>query len=261
MKSEKDPADRRRSAGSLYNGELTGIREKEYNNNNMSTKARTIQIEQLLEKFPFWEHLTPDEKATVADRAAVRGFEKNQLISSSDTSCMGLVVVLRGGLRISLLSEEGREITLYRLAENDCCVTTASCVIRQITFDTVVSAVDATELLVIPSDVCQHLTNANIYVRAFVFETETERFSQAIWVIQQLLFKRFDQRLAAYLVAAYDETGKSDLRMTQEEIARDVNSAREVVARMLRQFSQDGLVEVKRGHIILLDPEGLRALL
>lgn len=211
-------------------------------------------------KFPFWEHLTPEEKDMVTDRASVRRFEKDQVISSSDSTCMGIVLVLEGGIRVCLLSEEGREITLYRIAEGECCVTTASCVIRQITFDTSVSASEETGLLVIPSSVCAYLSNANIYFRAFMFEVETERFSQAIWVIQQMLFKRFDQRLAGYLFSVYENTGATDLKMTQEEIAREVNSAREVVARMLRHFTSEGLVEVKRGHIILKDPEGLRLL-
>ncbi len=218
-------------------------------------------IEKALSELPFWENLTPDEKRTVTERSVTRQFEKNQIISSSDTSCMGMVIVLKGGIRVCLLSEEGREITLYLLKEGDCCVTTASCVIRQITFDTVVSASDETKLLVIPSDVCLSLSETNIYVKAFIFETETERFSRAIWVIQQMLFKRFDQRLAAYLIGMYEESGRTDLKVTQEEIARDINSAREVVARMLRQFAMDGLVKAGRGRILLLDPEGLKAIL
>ncbi len=222
---------------------------------------KTGSAEQALMKFPFWENLTAKEKEMVRGRSVARQFEKNQVISSTDTSCMGMVYVQEGGIRACLLSDEGREITLYRIAEGECCVTTASCVIRQITFDTVIYADEPTALIVIPSDVCAHLAKDNIYVRAFMYETETERFSQAIWVIQQMLFKRFDQRLATYLISAYEESGLTDLKVTQEEIARDVNSAREVVARMLRQFSSEGLVEVKRGHIILRDLKGLRALL
>lgn len=133
--------------------------------------------------------------------------------------------------------------------------------VKQITFDTTVSAAVDTELLVIPSSIVLKLSVDNIYFRAFMYEKETERFSQAIWVIQEILFKRFDQRLAAYFVSQYEKTGSTDLILTQEEIARDVNSAREVVARMLRHFSSDGLVEVKRGHVILRDIRGLKKLL
>ncbi len=174
---------------------------------------------------------------------------------------MGIVYVISGSIRVCLMSDEGREITLYRISEGECCVTTASCVIRQITFDTVVSADRETSLLVIPADICSYLSGANVYVKLFMYETEVGRFSQAIWVIQEILFRRFDQRLAGYLISAYEAGGSEELRITQEEIARDVNSAREVVARMLRQFVSEGLVEVMRGRIILRNIEGLHALL
>ena len=101
----------------------------------------------------------------------------------------------------------------------------------------------------------------NIYVRSFVFEQETERYSQTIWAIQQMLFKKFDQRLAAYFIDAYQSTGKPEIKKTQEEIARNVNSAREVVARMLKDFAAKGFVEIQRGKIVLKNAEGLKKLL
>ncbi len=212
-------------------------------------------------RLPFWSNLSAEEKNMISSQSSVRQFDKGQIINSSDASCMGIVYVLSGNIRVCLLSEEGREITLYRVSKDECCVTTASCVIQQITFETVVYAGEPARLLVIPSPVCSYLSNSNIYVRAFMYETETKRFSQAIWVIQELLFKRFDQRLASFLISESESRGTAELKMTQEEIARDVNSAREVVARMLRLFASDGLVEIKRGSIILRDLEGLRALL
>ena len=75
-----------------------------------------------------------------------------------------------------------------------------------------------------------------------------------------MLFKRFDQRLASYLISAYEQSGSDEVPKTQEEIARDVNSAREVVARMLKQFSDRGIVRIQRGRITVLDIEALREL-
>ena len=130
--------------------------------------------------------------------------------------------------------------------------------IHQLTFETEVSAVKDTTVLVVPAAICGQLMESNIHVKALVFEKETERFSQTLWALQMMLFKKFDQRLASYFVAAYEKSGKLEIQKTQEEIARDVNSAREVVARMLREFSAKGLVNVKRGAIHLLDIEGLK---
>ena len=215
-------------------------------------------ISQILSQLPFWANLSPDEKAIVSQRAMTKRFAKGQLVSSNTSSCLGIVLILEGEVRIGLVSDEGREITLYRAHEGDICISTASCVIRQLTFDTDVTAEKDTKVLVIPSSICARLMESNVHVRAFVFEKQTERYSQTMWAMQSMLFKRFDQRLASYLVSAYDRTGIGEVKKTQEEIARDVNSAREVVARMLREFSDRGLVEVKRGAIKLRDIEGLR---
>ena len=217
-------------------------------------------ISQILTELPFWEKLSTDEKAILSQRALTKKFAKGQLVSSNTSSCLGIVLILSGEIRIGLTSDEGREITLYRAHEGDICISTASCVIRQLTFDADVTAEKDTSVLVIPSSVCARLMETNIHVRAFVFEKQTERYSQTVWAIQTMLFKRFDQRLASYLVSAYDRTGCDEIKKTQEEIARDVNSAREVVARMLREFSEKGLVKIKRGSIKLSDIEALRSI-
>ena len=217
-----------------------------------------LPISQLLPRLPFWANLSPDEKAVVSQRAVTKRFAKGQLVSSNSSSCLGIVLILSGGVRVGLVSDEGREITLFRAGEGEVCVSTASCVIRQLAFDTDVTAETDTAILVIPSSVCAKLMESNIHVRAFVFEMQVERYSQTVRAIQAMLFKRFDQRLATYLVSEHDRTGSAEVKKTQEEIARDVNSAREVVARMLHEFSTRGLVEIRRGSIRLLDIEALR---
>jgi len=214
--------------------------------------------EQILSQTPFWKNLSAKEQDLVLQQSFIKQFKKDQVINSSETVCMGMVFVQKGSIRVSIISDEGREITLFRLTNGECCVTTASCVIKQITFDTLVSAGEDTALLIIPAALCLNLMNTNIYFKAFIYEKETERFSQAIWVIQELLFKRFDQRLAGFLLHTAEKTGSTDLKLTQEEIARDINSAREVVARMLRRFAEDELVEVKRGHILIKDIQKLK---
>ena len=215
-------------------------------------------IGKILPTIPFWANLSSDEKAIVSQRALTKRFNKDQIVSSNTSSCLGVVLILNGGIRVSLISDEGREITLFRVHVGEFCISTASCVIRQLTFDTVVTAEDDATVLVIPSSVIAKLVESNVHVRAFVFEKETERFSQTMWAIQHMLFKKFDQRLASYLVAEFEKSGKTEIKKTQEEIARDVNSAREVVARMLKEFAAKGLVEIKRGKILLRNVDALR---
>lgn len=226
----------------------------------MTTKPIATSISQILPHIPFWANLSPEEKAIVSQRAITKRFSKNQLISSNSSACLGVILILSGGIRVSLISDEGREVTLYRAHANEFCVSTAFCVIQQLTFEAIVTAEEDSTVLVIPSSVCARLMDSNIHVRAFIFENSTKRYSQTIWAIQQMLFKRFDQRLASYLISAYEQSGSDEVPKTQEEIARDVNSAREVVARMLKEFAAKNFVEIKRGKIVLKNIEGLKRL-
>ena len=218
----------------------------------------TAPVRLIVDRLPFWSKLSASEKTVVSERSVIKYFAKGDLVSSNGSACLGIVFILDGEIRVSMTSDDAREITLYRAEKDELCVSTASCVIHQLTFETEVSAVKDTTVLVVPASICGQLMESNIHVKALVFEKETERFSQTLWALQMMLFKKFDQRLASYFVAAYEKSGKLEIQKTQEEIARDVNSAREVVARMLREFSAKGLVNVKRGAIHFLDIEGLK---
>ncbi len=217
-------------------------------------------MENILNKLPFWASLTEQEKGILRKSAVIRRYEKGSFIHSSDRDCLGMLFILSGEIRTYILSDEGREITLFRLYPNDLCVLSASCVISQISFDTQMTARQNTEVLIIPSNITALLKEQNISVRCFLYEQATERFSEVMWAMQQILFKGLDQRLAAFLVEECERTNSNAVRMTHEQIARNISSAREAVARMLKQFTQDGLVELKRGEIIIKDTDGLKRL-
>lgn len=216
------------------------------------------EIEHALPKLPYWDALEERQKAYLASNASLRHSEKGEIIHGCGSVCLGMFYVLKGSIRVYLLSEEGREVTLFRLEEGDCCILSASCVINQITFDTQMVVERDCELLVVHSGAFAQLVEENIRVKCFMYELATERFSSVMWAMQQILFAKFDKRLAVFLLDEYDKTGRPEIRMTHEQIAVQVNSAREVVARMLKRFASDGLVEMKRGSIRLKDIDGLR---
>ena len=217
-------------------------------------------MENILNKLPFWTSLTEQEKEILRKSAVTRRYEKGSFIHSSDRDCLGMLFILSGEIRTYILSDEGREITLFRLYPNDLCVLSASCVISQISFDTQMTARQDTEVLIIPPNITALLKEQNISVRCFLYEQATERFSEVMWAMQQILFKGLDQRLAAFLVEECERTNSNTVRMTHEQIARNISSAREAVARMLKQFTQDGLAELKRGKIIIKDTDVLKRL-
>ena len=214
-----------------------------------------------LKRLPYWGNLTEKEKLQIRDHAVIQNFAKGQLIHGCGNYCLGMILVLKGTVRTYILSEEGREVTLFRLYQNDSCVLSADCVIFQVTFETQMTAEEDTQLLVIPSGFFGKLTEQNIYVRCFMYEILTERFSAVMWSMQKILFEGYDRRLASFLVGEYERTGTPTIKMTHEQIAQNTSSAREVVARMLKRFSADGLVEMRRGEILLKDLDGLKKLL
>lgn len=216
-------------------------------------------IQTYLSHLPYWGDLNEAERKAVAQHAVVRHYAKGSILhSGGGNACLGMIYVLHGRLRTYLLSEEGREITLFRLEAGDPCVLSAACVVSQLTFDTQMEVETDCDLLIVGAAVFKKLTEENIYVRCFLYELATARFSTVMWTMQQILFEKVDRRLAAYLLAESEKTGSLELHVTHEEIARQINSAREVVARMLKRFSADGLVELRRGAVRLTNVPALR---
>ena len=217
-------------------------------------------MDKILSQLPFWSSLSEDEKERVRQRAFVNQYGKGTIINNCNNECLGMLLVLSGEIRTYLFSEEGREVSLFRLYSGDLCVLSASCVISQITFETQMIAQQNTKALIVPVDVIAALREKNIHFRCFLYELATKRFSDVMWAMQQILIKGLDRRLAGFLLAEAERTDSNVIHMTHEQIAQHISSAREAVARMFKHFAEDGLVDIKRGTITLLDIDGLRNL-
>ena len=219
-----------------------------------------MEKEQRIKELPFWNSLTAQQKDILRRSALTRKYPKGSYIYSGDKDCLGLLYLTSGEIRTYLLSDEGREVTLFRLYPTELCVLATSSVISQISFETHMTAQKDTEVLIIPAGMVSLLKEQNIYVRCFLYELATQRFSDVMWSMQQILFQGLDRRLANFLLAEQERVGSDTIRMTHEQIALHISSAREAVARILKQFSEEGLVELKRGAIILCDREALAKL-
>ena len=221
----------------------------------------TADMEQFLSAhFAAWPNLTKSEQDALLENTTLMKYAKGTCIHNGENDCKGVLIVRKGELRTYMLSENGKDITLYRLGAGDLCVLSASCVLSAITFDVHIDAEEDSEVLFISSHFFQSLVERNIYVECFAYRTATDRFSDVMWAMQQILFMSMDKRLAVFL---WDELSKSSddtVHLTHEQIARDVGSAREVVSRMLKYFSSEGIVELSRGGIKVLDKKKLRKL-
>lgn len=211
------------------------------------------------EIFPFWSEISDDDRDYICQNSVALTYPKGITIHDG-TECSGVIFVRKGCLRIYMMSKEGKDITLYRLYNEDMCMLSASCVIQAITFDVFVDAEEDSECYVINGHAFAAISEKNPNVKIFTLEKAVSRFSDVMWVMQQILFMSIDNRLAIFLLGESTRTGSDTVMLTHEQIAKYIGSAREVVSRMLKYFSNEGIVEVSRKGIKILDPKRLHAL-
>lgn len=207
--------------------------------------------------FPIWNKLTENEKQMLKDSAVKRRVEKGKILHKSSGECLGLVIVEEGQLRAFVLSEGGKEITLFRLFELDFCLFTASCVFSGIQFDVSIEVEKDTEFWLIPPNVYRELMEKSAAVANYTNELMASRFSEVMWLIEQVMFKSFDKRLAAFLIEESNIENSDRLEITHERIANHLGSAREVVTRMLKYFQNEGAVKLSRGAVEITDRKKL----
>ena len=210
--------------------------------------------------FPIWEKLEPAQQNRLLDSLIARKVEKGTVIHNGSMDCTGLLVVESGQLRAYILSDEGREITLYRLFDRDICLLSASCMIRSIQFDVTVVAEKDTRLWVIPAEVYKGVMESSAPAANFTNELMATRFTDVMWLIEQIMWKSLDKRLAAFLLEEAAIEGSNELKITHEAIANHMGSHREVITRMLRYFQGEGLVRLSRGMVAILDEERLKGM-
>ena len=210
--------------------------------------------------FPFWDQLTPEEQAQLCRFTRPVRYRKGERVHSPVENCVGILLLRSGQLRAYLLSEDGRDITLYRLFPGEVCILSASCVMDSVNFDLYIDAEEDTEAYCIGAGVFRQLMQQNVHVRCYAYQMTAERFSDTMWTMQQILFMSADRRLAIFLTDELAKTGGADVRMTHDQMARYMGSAREVVSRMLKYFAQEGWVRLYRGGVQVLDKKKLQAL-
>ena len=208
--------------------------------------------------FPIWDKLQPDQQDRMLNALVFRLVKKGTILHNGDADCTGLLLVKSGQLRAYMLSAEGREITLYRLFDRDLCLFSASCMMRSIQFEVTIQAEKDTELWVIPAEVYQSIMEESAPVANYTNELMASRFSEVMWLMEQVMWKSMDKRIAAFLLDESAIEGTAVLKITHETIANHLGTHREVVTRLLRYFQSEGAVQLRRGSIELTDLNKLR---
>ena len=210
--------------------------------------------------FPVFSKLTPQQQKMVLDYTAVKTVPAGTVVHNGAVECTGFLLVRSGQLRAYTISEEGREVTVYRLFDHDCCLFSAACIMSSLQFEVIIETEKDSEIFIIPPSVYQKLMSESLPVSKFTNDLMATRFSEVMWLMEQIMWKSFDKRLAAFLVEEAAIEGTGLLKVTHEKIANHMGTAREVVTRMLRYFQGEGLVKLTRGAIEITDEAGLEAL-
>lgn len=199
--------------------------------------------------FPIWDKLTADQKNRLSTMSEFRKVRAGTVLHDGGAECLGLLLVRSGQLRAYILSDEGREITINRFFEMDLCVFSASCVMPNMQFDIVVEAEKDSELWIIPACLYRNLMDESLAVSNYSNNLMMLHFSELMWLVEQVMWKSFDKRLAKFLVDECHLEGTDSLKITHEKIANHMGTAREVVTRMLRYFQSEGTVRLTRGTV------------
>lgn len=207
--------------------------------------------------FPVWNKLTAPQQNQILGSLLTRNIKKGTAIHGGSMDCTGLLLIKSGQLRAYILSDEGREITVYRLFDRDMCLFSASCMIRSAQFDITVDAEKDTILWVIPSEIYKSIMEESAAVANYTNELMASRFSDVMWLIEQIMWKSLDKRIAAFLLEECSIEESHVLKLTHELIANHLGSHREVITRMLRYFQNEGMVKLSRGTVEITDEKKL----
>lgn len=209
--------------------------------------------------FPFWNSISEEEREYICGNSFAVSYTKGTTIHDG-TECSGVFFVRSGCLRVYIMSEDGKAVTLYRLHAGDMCMLAASCVLQAVTFDVFIDVEEDSDCYIVSGSAFARITESNSDVKIFALELAVSRFSDIMWVMQQILFMSMDKRLAIFLSDECARTGSDVITLTHEQIAKYMGSAREVVSRTMKYFSSEGIVEASRKGVRIIDKKRLREL-
>ena len=215
---------------------------------------------ELARYFPIWDKLTPSQQERIRSTTVLHTVKGGTLLHDGGPDCLGLLLVKSGQLRAYMLSEEGREITISRFFEMDICLFSASCVMSNMQFAVFIEAEKDTEVFVIPACLYQNLMEESLPLANYSHNLITNHLSEVMWLMEQIMWKSFDKRLAKFLLEESNLEGTNSLKITHEKIANHMGTAREVVTRMLRYFQSEGMVRLTRGTVDITDEKKLQKL-
>ena len=214
------------------------------------------QLERILHALPVLAEADPGLLREFQQTAFFTRIPEGRDVFIEGDHVEAIALLISGVVRVYKIGATGREITLYRFGNGESCILTANAILSQKNFPAVATVEKEAEAIMIPADAFRDWVRRYDLWREFVFELLSERLSSVMAIVDEVAFHRMDARLASLLS---ERCQRSDLiHMTHQEIAAELGSSREVISRILEDFSAQGMVEVSRGSIKILDRQALR---
>ncbi len=206
-----------------------------------------------LEAFPSLEVLSPETRRYLS-RARRITLPAGEALFREGDPCTHFLMVLSGTVRVQMLSEQGREIVLYRVAAGQTCVLTTACLLGDRAYNAQGVVETAVSALLLPASSFRKLLADSPAFRDFVFAAYGTRLSDLLLVVEEVAFRRIDARLAAFLV---EHAGSRELAVTHRRLAVELGTAREVISRQLKELERRGWIRTSRGRITIVRPDAL----
>lgn len=194
------------------------------------------------------------EKEILANTQIVR-LEPGQFAFRSGDNCQAYLVLLSGSVRVQLMSDEGREITLYRIGSGNSCILTTSCLLSREDYPAEAIAETGVEAIAISHRLFETALDRFPRFREHVFDGFSSRLTNVIAKISELAFTSIDARLAGALL---ELDRKGEVTITHQELGVELGTAREVVSRHLKRFESEGWVRLGRGQVTVTNAERLQ---
>jgi CRP/FNR family transcriptional regulator len=214
------------------------------------------KIEKVKEEFPFLASTSPIDEDMLEKVSIWQTAPKGKLLAAEGDSCPYFSFLISGTIRVYKLGESGREITLYRLNKGEACILTASCILSDSPFPAIAVTDADIEAVGVPSSLFKDWMEKHEYWRHFIFDLIAQRIAEIISVVDEVAFRHIDVRLANRIFQLYNKNG-NPVKITHQNLARDIGSSREVVTRILKDFEEKGDISTARGAITVVNPQSL----
>jgi CRP/FNR family transcriptional regulator, anaerobic regulatory protein len=217
--------------------------------------------QEILAKVPFIDEASPELRNALAENAVVVRLRAGEYFLREGDSCAHFAVVASGRMRVFKLGENGHEITLYHVGPGEACPLNVSCILSETTVPAMACVEDDVEAIVVPAATFRRWIAEHESLRSFVFRMFAGRLTEVMSLVEEVAFRRMDQRLAGRLAELFESDGSDgSVEITHAELAANLGTAREVVSRLLKEFERLGAIRLQRGKIFVRNSALLRTL-